>query len=81
MSRISLVREDRAKSIEDFLIQAARSGALGRGTSEDGRISENDLLEILKRIEPRDGVAAEPKIRFQRRSCDLDDDLDDEDDY
>ena len=45
VSRIALVREQRARSIEDLLLRMARSGQLR------GRVSEDQLLGLLEQIE------------------------------
>jgi programmed cell death protein 5 len=79
LSRIALVRGDRARAIEDFLINALRSGTIKGGSSEDGRLSEADLVNILNKIESGEKEKKKEetgKIKFQRRSYD-----DDEEDY
>lgn len=76
LSRIALVRADRARSIEDFLINSIRSGSIRRGSSEDGRLSEADLINILQKIEDNEKEKKREeagKIKFQRRSYDEDD--------
>lgn len=77
LSRIGMVRADRARSLEDFLINAARSGQV-RGSSPNGQITESDLVSILERISSQETAAKEAvsKVRFQRRNA-----FDDEDDF
>jgi DNA-binding TFAR19-related protein (PDSD5 family) len=87
VERIAIVKPEKAKRLEDYLVQAATSRQLRPGSGEGGRISEDDLVAFLDRISEQE-VAAAPKIsvpylldltifmQFQRRR-----DFDDEDDY
>lgn len=76
ISRISLVKAERARAIEDFLINAARTGAIRGGSSEDGRLSETDLVNIINQIEMgQEKKTVESKIKFQRRTYSDDEDF------
>jgi programmed cell death protein 5 len=75
LSRISLVRADRARAIEDFLINSIRSGTIRGGSFADGRLSEADLVNILQKIEGSEKEKKKEetgKIKFQRRNYDDD---------
>ncbi len=76
LSRISMVRPDRGRAFEDFLINSARSGQL-RGSLPNGQLSEADLVSLLERMSAQDSAAKETvsKVRFQRRSAFDDDDF------
>ena len=50
VERIAIVKPDKARRLEDYLIQAARSGQLRPGTGDGGRISEDNLVDFLDRI-------------------------------
>lgn len=75
VSRIAMVRPERALALENFIINAARSGQL-QGSQPSGQLSEADLVSILERIVEREPETS-PKITFQRRSDFLDDEEDD----
>ena len=74
LTRISMVRPDRGRALEDFLITAARSGQL-RGSAPSGQLTESDLVSFLERASAQESAAKDTasKVRFQRRSA-LDDD-------
>lgn len=69
-----MVRPERALALENFIINAARSGQL-QGSQPSGQLSEADLVNILERIMERE-PGTSSKITFQRRSDFLDDDKD-----
>ena len=71
-----MVRPERALALENFIINAARSGKL-QGSQPSGQLSEADLVNILERIMERE-PGTSSKITFQRRSDFLDDDDEDE---
>lgn len=74
VTRISLVRPEQARGLEDWLVQGARSGRL-MGSGMGGRVSEADLLRILDQISQQ-VKSSSPTIIVQRRDL-----LDDEDDF
>ncbi|KAJ7491278.1 PDCD5-related protein [Mycena latifolia] len=71
LSRIALVSPERSKQIEGILIRMVQSGQLR------GRVSENQLIDLLEQMEDAQGKTAAKKsnIVFQRRR-DPDDDFD-----
>jgi len=71
LSRISLVSLERSKQIEMILVRMAQSGQLR------GRVSEEQLIELLNQMEEADGKSAPKKttIVYHRRKG-MDDDLD-----
>lgn len=56
VSRIALVREGRARAIEDLLIRMARSQQLR------GRVTEEQLLGLLDQIEASEGKQTGSRI-------------------
>ncbi|KAF9068735.1 PDCD5-related protein [Rhodocollybia butyracea] len=71
LSRISLVSPERSRQIEMILVRMAQGGQL------KGRVSENQLIELLDQMENSQGQTSSKKstIVFQRRK-DFDDDFD-----
>ncbi|OEH78181.1 programmed cell death protein 5 [Cyclospora cayetanensis] len=69
LSRISMVKPQNAAAAENFILQAARSGAL------QPPVSESTLIEILERISGAENKAsnANPKVVIRRRRFDDDD--------
>ena len=69
VSRIAIVKPEKARSVEDYLIQAARSGRLG-----GARVTEGDLVNLLEKVQEQQSNT-KSKITYQRRSAfDSDDD-------
>ena len=66
LRRISLVKPDRARYLEDSLIQAIRSGQLRGGSGPSGRISESDLIGMLEELGEQE-EKRKTKIIFERR--------------
>ncbi|KAM6950283.1 programmed cell death protein 5 [Lycodopsis pacificus] len=71
LSNLALVKPEKAKAVENYLIQMARYGSLG------GKISESGLIEILEKV--RGQTEKTTTVKFDRRRV-MDSD-DDEDDY
>ncbi|GAA5963642.1 hypothetical protein JCM21900_000205 [Sporobolomyces salmonicolor] len=76
LSRIALVKPDRARAIEQLLMRMAQSGQLR------GRVSEEQLIDVLDQVEAMEkgqsgGVAkSSGKIVFTRKTAyDSDDDF------
>lgn len=67
MARIQLVKAEKAKSVEDYLLMMARSGTLRE------RVSEPQLIGILEQISQKE-MESQPKIIVNRRRDE--DDLD-----
>ena len=78
VNRISLVRPERARSFEDYVIKLAQSGKL------PGKINEETLVKMLEQQ-----TSTATKVQYQRKKSafDSDDDLiedeedDDDDDF
>mmetsp|Transcript_40724 Transcript_40724/g.104248 ORF Transcript_40724/g.104248 Transcript_40724/m.104248 type:complete len:131 (-) Transcript_40724:149-541(-) len=68
LSRISLVKPDKARGVENMLIQMAQRGQLG-----GAKVSEEQLIGMLEQINEQSG-ATKSKITYQRRSV-LEDDF------
>lgn len=64
--RISLVKPEKARFLEDSLIQAVRTGQLRGGSGPGGRISEGDLIGMLEQIGSEE-EKRKTKIVFARR--------------
>ncbi|GAA5833973.1 hypothetical protein JCM11251_003578 [Rhodosporidiobolus azoricus] len=78
LSRIALVKPDRARAIEQLLMRMAQSGQLR------GRVSEDQLIDVLDQVEAMEkgqsgssgGQKTAGKITFTRKSAyDSDDDF------
>lgn len=65
---------ERARALEDLLINAARNGQL-RGSSPQGQITEGDLVGLLERMSKQESQSFS-KIKYQRRGGFSDDDDD-----
>lgn len=70
LSRIGMVKEERARNLENQLIMMARAGRL------PGRVTEEQLVQLLQAGQEAQ-QKAEPKIVFSRRKGGYDDDDDD----
>ncbi|KAK3134930.1 hypothetical protein QOZ80_5BG0412560 [Eleusine coracana subsp. coracana] len=66
LSRIALVKPDKARSVEDVLLRAAQTG----GISE--KVSEERLISLLEQINNQ--TSKQTKVTIQRRRSVLDDD-------
>ncbi|KAJ1984918.1 hypothetical protein H4R34_000369 [Dimargaris verticillata] len=71
LTRIAMVKADKARGVEDMLIRMAKTGQLR------GKVSEQQLIGLLEQLSEQT-KRSEPKIVFNRRR-DYDDDEDDED--
>ncbi|ODQ50514.1 DNA-binding TFAR19-related protein [Saitoella complicata NRRL Y-17804] len=70
LRRIELVRADRARGVENMLIQMARTGQIRQ------KVSEEELIGLLEEISGQESKRNQTKIVMQRRR-DLDEDDDD----
>lgn len=68
LSRVSLVRPDRATAVEKYLAQLASTGQLR------GKVTEKDIVQILDGIAREQNKKNETKIIFNRREIDEEDD-------
>uniref|UniRef100_A0A8C2H5A7 Programmed cell death protein 5 n=1 Tax=Cyprinus carpio TaxID=7962 RepID=A0A8C2H5A7_CYPCA len=70
LSNLALVKPDKAKAVENYLIQMARFGQLG------GKITEAGLIEILEKVSQQ--TEKKTTVKFNRwRVMDSDDEDDD----
>ncbi|GAB5030647.1 programmed cell death protein 5 [Nannochloropsis oceanica] len=72
LARIAIVRKEKARAVEDMLLQAATSGRLG------GKVTEEQLIQMLEQVSSQVEKKA-TKVTIQRRRY-LDEDDDDNDD-
>lgn len=70
LSNLALVKPDKAKAVENYLIQMARFGQLG------GKISETGLIEILEKVSQQ--TEKKTTVKFNRRKVMDSDDEDDD---
>lgn len=75
LSNIALVKPDKARDIENYIIQVVQSGRLGGGA----KITEEQLKDLLQQFAKQNEKTT--KITFQRRRNLFDDDDDDDDDW
>ncbi|KAK9452385.1 PDCD5-related protein [Limtongia smithiae] len=71
LSRIRIVKQQKAKGVEDLLIQMARTGQIRN------RVDESELISLLDQISKEETKAHETKIVYQTRRYELDDSDDD----
>jgi len=64
LSRVALVKPDKARSVEDMIIRAAQTGQLG------GKVDEQRLISLLEQISEKE---KKTKITIKRRTVDDDD--------
>jgi programmed cell death protein 5 len=67
LNRISIVKPDRARAIEDLIIRMARTGQLG------GKLNEKGIIDLLEQIRSSE-EESQPKIIINRRRFDDSDD-------
>jgi programmed cell death protein 5 len=71
VSRIGLVKPEKARAIEDMIIAAARRGALQE------KVSEERLIELLEQVNEQAGPR-KTTVTIQRRRMAFDSDEDDD---
>ena len=81
MKRLALTRKEKARAVEDSLINAATNGRLG------GKVTEEQLIQMLEQISGEDSTAGsgsggggKGKVNIQRRKYGFDDEDDDDND-
>ena len=72
LANIALVKPEKARQIENYLLQLAQSGRLGNGA----KVSEDEVKELLKKFAEQTQKSS--KITIQRRKNMFDDDDDDD---
>eukprot|EP00071_Canis_lupus_P004155 XP_005616835.1 programmed cell death protein 5 [Canis lupus familiaris] len=70
LSNLALVKPEKTKAVENYLIQMARYGQLS------GKVSEQGLIEILEKVSQQ--TEKKTTVKFNRRKVM---DSDEEDDY
>lgn len=70
LSNLAMVKPEKAKAVENYLIQMARFGQLG------GKISETGLIEILEKVSQQ--TEKKTTVKFNRRRVMDSDDEDDD---
>lgn len=70
LSRVNLVRPDRAQAVEQYIVKLAQSGQIRR------KLTEKDVVEILDGLSRDENKRNENKIVFSRKNV-IDDDDDD----
>ncbi|KAJ3290328.1 hypothetical protein HK104_006847 [Borealophlyctis nickersoniae] len=70
LARIKIVKEDKARAVEDMLIRMAQTGQLR------GKVSEPQLIDMLEQLSEQH--QKETKIKYNRRRFD---DSDEDDDF
>mmetsp|Transcript_16893 Transcript_16893/g.43688 ORF Transcript_16893/g.43688 Transcript_16893/m.43688 type:complete len:109 (-) Transcript_16893:281-607(-) len=76
LSRIALVKEDKARKVEEAIIKMAQVGQLR------GKVDEPQLIRILEQVSGPTEESKKPKIVFnRRRAFDDDDDMPGDDDF
>ena len=66
VARIALVKPDKARAIEDMIINAARRGAIGE------KVTEERLIDLLEQVSEKNSTKT--KVTIQRRRAFDDDD-------
>ncbi|XP_048371924.1 programmed cell death protein 5 [Sphaerodactylus townsendi] len=70
LSNLALVKPEKAKAVENYLIQMARFGQLG------GKVSDQGLIEILEKVSQQ--TEKKTTVKFNRRKV-LDSDEEEDD--
>mmetsp|Transcript_18604 Transcript_18604/g.52015 ORF Transcript_18604/g.52015 Transcript_18604/m.52015 type:complete len:127 (+) Transcript_18604:91-471(+) len=68
LSRIALVKPDKARGVENMILQMAQRGQLG-----GARVSEEQLISLLEQINEQN--SSKTKVTIQRRRNVLEDDF------
>ncbi|KAK6202952.1 putative programmed cell death protein [Scheffersomyces amazonensis] len=74
LSRVRIVRPERAQQVEQYILQLYRNGAINR------KLTEQDIVQILDGLSRDSNQKQSSKIIFDRKPTDLDNDLEDDDD-
>ena len=75
LSRIALVKAEKARAVEDLIIQAVRTGRIRGGTGAGGKIGEKDVISVLEQVE---GTRQAQQVVFQRRHVEEEGESDEE---
>ncbi|KAG7661004.1 uncharacterized protein J8A68_005524 [[Candida] subhashii] len=75
LSRVRMVRPDRAQSVEQYILKLYSMGQINR------KLVEKDIVEILDGISRDSSQQQTTKITYNRKHIAVDDDEDDDDDF
>lgn len=70
LQRIGIVKPDKQKAVEGLIIQLVQSGQI------QGKVDENQLIQLLERVEEQTNPQSTVKIQRKRVANDSDDDID-----
>lgn len=70
LSRVKIVRPDRAEAVENYLVKLISMGGITK------RLNESDIVEILNSLSRDEKQKSDAKIVFNRRELSDDDDDD-----
>jgi len=70
LQRIGIVKPDKQKAVEGLIIQLVQSGQI------QGKVDENQLIQLLERVEEQTNSHSTVKIQRKRVANDSDDDID-----
>jgi programmed cell death protein 5 len=69
LSRVNLVRPERARAVEQYIVKLVQSGQIRR------KLGESDIVEILDGLARDESKRNETQIVFSRKQVDDDDDF------
>jgi programmed cell death protein 5 len=69
LSRVNLVRPERARAVEQYIVKLVQSGQIRR------KLGESDIVEILDGLARDESKRNETQIVFSRKQVDEDDDF------
>ncbi|CAM9194093.1 unnamed protein product [Choristocarpus tenellus] len=72
LSTIAMVKAEKARGVEDMLINAAKSGRLG------GKVTEDQLIQMLEQVSSK--TEKKTRVTMKRREYFREEDSDDNDD-
>ncbi|QRG37413.1 hypothetical protein FDK38_001787 [Candidozyma auris] len=72
LSRVRIVRPDRADAVEQYLVKMIQMGSIRR------KLGEQDIVEILESLSRDEKKTSASQIVFDRKRADLDDEDDDD---
>ena len=75
MSRIAIVKAEKARAIEDMILQMAQRGQL------KSQINEAQLIDLLENVGKQEEAKSKVSIRRKKTGFDDEDDDDDDDDW
>lgn len=70
LQRIGIVKPEKQKAVEGLIIQLVQQGQI------QGKLEENQLIQLLERVEEQSNTHSTVKIQRKRVADDSDDDID-----